>query len=162
MFGQHFRELDAIWSILLVTGKLGSPTAVRYIGEKNKCFHPNPRLGAFRGGATTALAAGEEVPLRDLTSRARHQRFLSKAHQILPSDTKFGGVGVTSSGVKFNKWPPLKGNEFSGHLEEAGAKDSCSDLRIPLDIQVILEDFSLKPPRKRQQKTIHSKQHVLT
>lgn len=129
---------------------------------KKRVLPTKPGLGAPRRGATTALAAREEVPLRDLTSRARNQRFLSKAHQILPSDTKFGGVGVTSSGVKFNKWPPLKGNEFSGHLEEAGAKDSCSDLRIPLDIQVILEDFSLKPPRKRQQKTIHSKQHVLT
>lgn len=106
MFGKHFRELDARWSILLVTGKLGSPTAVRYIGEKKSASTQTPDLVlscAFRRGATTTLAAGEEVPLRDLTSRARLQRFLSKAHQILPSDTKFGGVGVTSSGVKFNK-----------------------------------------------------------
>ena len=43
-----------------------------------------------RRGATTALVAGEEVPLRDLTSRARHQRFLFNArvefYQVLPSD----------------------------------------------------------------------------
>ena len=70
---------------------------------KKRVLPTKPGLGAPRRGATTALAAREEVPLRDLTSRARNQRFLSKAHQILPSDTKFGGVGVTSSGVKFNK-----------------------------------------------------------
>lgn len=125
MLGKHFRELEARWSIL----PPGEVRQRRLLQERK--FH--------------CVTWRQEPDVKD---------FCPRPTRFFRVTRKFGGCRCDLfPGVKFNKWPPLKGNEFFGSVQKT------RDLRIPLDIQVILEDFSLKPPRKRQQKTIHSKQH---
>ena len=109
MFGKHFRELEARWSILLETGKLGSPTAVWYIGEK-KVLPTKPRTWCFQGRCDNGACCrrGSSIAWPGVKSQT------SKIFVQGPPDSsewhEIWGCRCDLFRGEIKKWPPF--NEF--------------------------------------------------